>query len=70
MKDKTSTKQKAANRIKPVVIKSLTPHRCPVCGGNGIVPNGYYSQTSGQWSTSSITPDVCRGCSGTGIVWG
>jgi len=27
---------------------TLTPHRCPVCGGNGIVARGFYMQTSGQ----------------------
>lgn len=54
----------------PVVSKSLAPHRCPVCNGNGLVPNGFYMQTSGHWSTSSITPETCRSCSGTGIVWG
>ena len=46
-----------------------TPHCCPVCNGNGLVPNGFYNQTSGQWSTSSITPETCRSCDGTGIVW-
>jgi hypothetical protein len=44
--------------------------RCPVCGGNGIVPNGFYNQTSWSWSTSDIAPEVCRSCQGTGIVWG
>ena len=52
------------------VSKSLTPHRCPVCNGNGLVSNGFYMQTSGNWSTSSITPEQCRSCGGTGIVWG
>ena len=52
------------------VSKSLAPHRCPVCNGNGLVPNGFYMQTSGHWSTSSITPEPCRSCGGTGIVWG
>ena len=51
------------------VSKSLVPHRCPVCNGNGLVPNGFYMQTSGHWSTSSITPEMCRSCGGTGIVW-
>ena len=50
--------------------KSLAPHRCPVCNGNGLVPNGFYMQTSGHWTTSSITPETCRSCGGTGIVWG
>ena len=52
------------------VSKSLAPHRCPVCNGNGLVPNGFYMQTSGHWSTSSITPETCRSCGGTGVVWG
>lgn len=50
--------------------KSLAPHRCPVCNGSGLVPNGFYMQTGGHWSTTSITPETCRSCGGTGIVWG
>lgn len=45
------------------------PSRCPVCGGNGIVPNGFYNQTSGHWSSTSTEPEKCRSCNGTGIVW-
>ena len=45
------------------------PYRCPVCGGSGIVPNGFYNQTTGNWTTTDATPDVCRSCSGRGIVW-
>jgi len=52
------------------VSKSLTPHCCPVCRGNGIVPNGFYNQTSGYWTTNSTAPDTCRSCQGTGVVWG
>lgn len=58
------------NAVLPLVSKSLAPHRCPVCNGNGLVPNGFYMQTSGHWSTSSITPETCRSCGGTGVVWG
>lgn len=47
----------------------MTPHTCPICGGNGLVDNGFYDQTSGAWTTSSNTPEECRSCSGTGIVW-
>jgi len=42
---------------------------CPVCGGNGLVPNGFYSQTSGCWTTASISPEVCRSCNGTGVIF-
>ena len=45
-----------------------TAQRCPVCGGNGLVPNGFYNQTSGYWSTSSISPETCRTCNGTGVI--
>jgi len=47
----------------------LTPYCCPVCRGNGLVPNGFYRQTSGDWATDSIVPETCRSCKGTGIVW-
>lgn len=47
----------------------MTPHTCPVCNGNGLVPNGFYRQTSGTWSTSDSTPEKCRTCNGIGIVW-
>lgn len=46
-----------------------TPHRCPVCCGNGKVPNGFYRQTSGNWSSSDATPETCQSCEGTGVVW-
>lgn len=45
------------------------PYACPVCGGNGIVANSFYLQTTGSWSTTSTTPEKCRTCAGTGIVW-
>ncbi len=48
----------------------LTPHRCPVCDGSGLVPEGFYMQTSGHWSTTVTMPEQCRTCGGTGVVWG
>jgi DnaJ-class molecular chaperone len=45
------------------------PHRCPVCGGNGLVPNGFYDQTSGQWPSCSTLPETCRSCNGTGVIF-
>ena len=46
------------------------PHRCPVCGGSGLVPEGFYLQTSGYWSTTGTMMEQCRTCGGTGVVWG
>jgi len=47
------------------------PHRCPVCGGNGLVDAGYYLR-SGQSSTTvtgSTNPETCRSCQGKGVLW-
>jgi len=46
----------------------LKPYICPVCSGNGIVPNGFYNQTSGHWLGDGST-EKCRACNGSGIVW-
>ncbi len=43
-------------------------HLCPVCCGRGIVPNGFYSGTERQYSTTSTTPETCRACGGRGII--
>jgi len=42
--------------------------KCPVCGGNGLVPNGFYTQTLGRWLTSSTGGETCRSCGGKGYV--
>ncbi len=47
----------------------MIPHKCPVCGGNGLVANGFYRQTGGQWTTGSLNSDLCRACRGSGVVW-
>lgn len=46
------------------------PFVCPVCGGKGIVPNGFYNSLNNYWSTTSTTPEKCRTCDGTGVIWG
>jgi DnaJ-class molecular chaperone len=46
------------------------PFVCPVCGGNGLVANGFYDQIGGAWNIVSTAPETCRSCNGTGIVWG
>lgn len=39
-----------------------TPHRCPVCGGTGLVSKSH-------WESTSIVPRTCNACGGSGIVW-
>jgi hypothetical protein len=41
---------------------------CPVCKGNGIVDNGFYNQTSGNWISSGTCTVQCRSCYGKGYV--
>lgn len=41
---------------------------CPVCGGNGIVSNGFYNHTSNTWVTSTTASEQCRSCNGKGYV--
>lgn len=52
-----------------VWVESKVPYRCPVCGGNGMVDAGFYSQTSGGWPSIGGT-EICKSCNGTGIIWG
>ncbi|MDD4985857.1 MAG: hypothetical protein PHQ43_08715 [Dehalococcoidales bacterium] len=43
--------------------------KCPVCGGNGFVPAGFYSQAIGGDCTSYHTGfETCRSCDGRGYV--
>lgn len=46
-----------------------TPHVCPVCGGRGRVPTGFYDSTSGYYTTVTTAPESCRSCAGTGVIW-
>lgn len=41
---------------------------CPVCKGNGIVDNGFYNQTSGNWTSSGNCTVQCRSCYGKGFI--
>jgi hypothetical protein len=45
------------------------PHTCPVCGGRGIVPGGFYTSTGDTW-ISSVATEQCRACCGSGVLWG
>lgn len=46
-----------------------TPHRCPICGGRGMVSGGFYTTLSGHWTASNVSAETCRTCRGSGIVW-
>ena len=43
----------------------MTPHRCPVCNGSGLVLAGFYSPPA----TSSLSDPMCRSCNGSGVLW-
>ena len=50
---------------------ALIPYQCPVCGGNGLRPPGFYTSIAAGISTSNGTAnETCRTCGGTGMVWG
>lgn len=40
------------------------PFRCPVCGGKGSVPAGFYGLSN------TTNDEICRTCGGTGVIWG
>ena len=47
----------------------VMPYECSVCGGNGLVTEGFYSQTSWTWATSGCGTEPCRSCKGTGVIF-
>ena len=42
------------------------PHLCPVCGGRGTMPAGFYSDAG---LTSSTASETCKTCKGEGVLW-
>jgi hypothetical protein len=42
-----------------------TPHKCPVCGGTGNVPSGFYH--GGGFMFNAPT-ETCRSCTGQGVI--
>lgn len=58
-------------KIKPTIWHFTTTREvrcCPVCGGNGMVSNGFYNHTGNTWVTSTTAPEQCRSCGGKGYV--
>ena len=42
---------------------------CPVCGGKGLVPNGFYTAVGTlYYSSTSTSPETCRSCGGKGYI--
>jgi len=47
----------------------MSYQKCPVCGGRGIVPQGFYLYTEGQeFASTSCAPEQCKTCNGSGIL--
>lgn len=66
IKSSTYTQTKPTNYHYTFGTKNL--HKCPVCGGKGIVPNGFYQHTGEYWVSSTTAPEQCRACSGKGYI--
>ena len=47
----------------------MTPHRCPVCEGHGLVPWPAGVTAGMPFSSTSVGPWPCRPCNGTGVLW-
>ena len=46
------------------------PYCCPVCGGRGLVPQGFYTAVGVEYFTASGTaPETCKSCWGAGVLW-
>jgi len=55
---------------KPMWVTSTTiPVKCPICGGKGLVPHGFYDiEGKKSRSEKNTSPETCRTCGGRGIV--
>ena len=45
-------------------ITKKTPIKCPICGGRGFVPIGFYT-----YPTTNFVDPQCKQCNGTGILY-
>ena len=41
---------------------------CPVCGGNGLVQQGFYLSVTGHFASNTTQFEQCRTCLGQGYV--
>lgn len=46
----------------------MNPYKCPICGGKGIVPQGFYFNHE-QVKQAMLTTEKCMTCEGTGVIW-
>ena len=53
----------------PIFPDDKKPYCCPVCGGKGLLPHGFYIPSK-AFSSCSTEPETCRTCGGTGVIWG
>lgn len=52
----------------PVLFNQMKPYCCPVCGGKGIVPSGFYSFPGNFGGVTNTCAETCRACNGKGII--
>lgn len=47
----------------------MTPHRCPVCNGTGLVSRPpWIAGDQPTWTDTSAGPYLCNACAGTGVI--
>ena len=48
----------------------MPPYICPVCGGKGSVPPGFYDTGGYPWDTTTNINirQPCRACGGSGVI--
>ena len=56
------------DQVTVVTPSNMRPNVCPVCGGRGTLPRGFYEWLAA--ATTDATPEMCRSCCGAGIIGG
>lgn len=46
----------------------MSVHKCPVCEGRGLVPDGFYYTNSAP-TVVNTSPETCKSCNGKGIIF-